>query len=495
VIGSYGSERILGGNVAGACLDETNFPPRRKAQQISVGFGQRATAAHFDIVEKVYRGLLRRIKSRFEKAGGDFPGMVVLASSAATLDSFTERKMREAANDPDVFVRDHVPWSAKPREDFSGDWFYILCSASSLKARILKEEEYNLLTDDFLNENDAWIIEVPEEYREDFEANMEDSLRDIAGVSTQAVSAYIQRINTLDECVDAAREHPFSQEEWVAGGPGSFDWEALCVSYERKVGDVTETAYRPRRSAAKLRWCHVDTSISGDSSGLCVGHVDRWVEVVRRDEKGNRHTDLAPYYVIDIMLRINPPPAEQIYMPDVRRLIYELIEHGFQFAGFSSDSYQAAEMHQQIRRRGLHTEILSLDRDVAPYDELKSALYENRIELYEYEPFREELKKLEYDRLKGKVDHPSSSTKDVADSVAGTVYALSKSAQRLPLEAGPVTTRRTRHEHDWVSPLVPADQVDLDEVRALREESKRGEGGEAEFMPILFGDSDDFDEW
>ena len=107
-IGSYGSERILGANVICAFCDETNFPPKRKAQQITTAFGQKLTAAHFDVVEKVYGGLVRRIKSRFQKAVSDFPGMVVLASSAATVDSFTERKIRQSQDDPGIFIVQQV---------------------------------------------------------------------------------------------------------------------------------------------------------------------------------------------------------------------------------------------------------------------------------------------------------------------------------------------------------------------------------------------------
>ncbi len=484
IIGSYGSERILGANVFSAGLDETNFPPKRKAQQITTGFGQKASAAHYDVVEKVYRSLIRRIKSRFQKSGGDFPGMVILASSAATVESFTERKLKEAADDPSVFVRDHTPWTAKPRDNFSGDWFYVLCSTSSLKARILEEDEYDRVTDEFLEENEAWIIEVPEEYRSDFETDMENALRDIAGISTQAISSFIQRVNTVDECV-VERDHPFSEEEWVAGGPGKFDWNVLCKEYERKLpGGFKEVAWTPKLNSGTLRWCHIDTSLSGDSSGLCVGHIDRWVEVVRRDNDNNRHVDVAPYYILDIILRINPPPAEQIYLPDLRTLIYQLMAHGFSFMGFSTDTYQYAEMHQQVKRRGVHCELISMDNSVEPYNELKSAVYEKRIEYYPYEPFIAELKALEYDRVVGKIDHPVAGSKDVSDAVAGVIYGLHEGAQRLPAEAGPDKAKTIANEHAWVTNKIPAGKVDIDEIRTIKEQRDE----DVDFMPIVFGD-------
>lgn len=816
----------------GCVVHNTNFPPKRSAQQINQTFGKQLTAANFDIVEKVYRSMVRRIKSRFQTAGGDFPGMVIMVSSAATLDSFTERKLREAKLDPTVFVRDHTAWTSKPMDHFCGKWFYVLCSKSSLRSRILEDGEYDEISPEYLEENNAWLIEVPVEYKEDFESNLEDSLRDIAGVSTQAISAFFQRVDAIDACIAKDRKHPFSSEVWISGSPATFDWDYLCRKIERRLpGGFVETAWAPKEEPSSPRWIHIDTSISGDcvtadtlvatpagnvridsivagtpvyslgsdgkftvatatnpglkrkgsplvrvvtdggsvrctpdhkfmlrdgtyrearclrdgdslmplyrrcsakqrgrrggggyeefyqpasgryeathravaeykigrpltvdecvhhvgtlnpdnkldnrpenlsvmtkrdhwrlhqtlivaynkserhrawarewgiwscthptlamvearrrngrarcqlinagesnpskleknrkrfgdmvrerherglyaenykhfnspevreksrasvsvanrrrqwsdesrrklsmrrqeyldkiaageiernsvsaetrakmaaahrgrtwteatrvkfmaslkpqewteesrvkiadanrnrvwseesrqkcadaqrrrhekkqaiknhkvlrvedaghedvycltvdgahnfvvvfgeerfssgivihnSTGFVMGRISRWVEVVRRDGEGHAYTDTAPYYVIEAMLCIRPPSGDQIYMPDLRRLVYELQAHGFPIHGFSSDSFQYVEMHQQIRRHGIHTELISMDRTIDPFEELKSAIYEKRIEFYEYTPLLQELRSLEYDRVKGKIDHP-----------------------------------------------------------------------------------------
>lgn len=483
-IGSYGAERSLGANVFSAFLDETNFPPKRSAQQIQQTFGRKLTAANFDIVEKVYRSMVRRIKSRFQTAGGDFPGMVIMVSSAATLDSFTERKLREARTDPSVFVRDHTAWTSKPKDHFCGKWFYVLCSKSSLRSRILEDGEFDQITQEYLDENEAWLIDVPVEYKEDFESNLEDSLRDIAGVSTQAISAFFQRVDAIEACI-TNRPHPFSEEIWVAGSPGAFNWKQMCREIERRLpGGFTEQAWAPKENPSALRWIHIDTSLSGDSTGFAMGYIDRWVEVVRRDGDGAPYTDTAPHYVIEVILCIRPPTGEQIYMPDLRRLVYELQAHGFPIAGFSSDAFQSAEMLQQVRRHGIHTELISMDTSTSPYDELKAAIYEKRIDLYDYEVLLQELRSLEYDRVKGKIDHPRHSSKDVSDAVAGVTWGLRQHAARLPWTADADTPRRAvGHDHGWVSDMIPAEDVDLDEVRAARAASSAHV-----LLPFFIGD-------
>lgn len=861
-IGSYGAERALGKALVMAALDETNFPPKRNAQQIQQTLGKQLTAAHFDIVEKVYRSLVRRIKSRFERVSGDVPGMVLLASSAATLDSFTERKIRESLTDPDVFVVEHSQWSARPPEFFSGKVFHVLCSKSSLRTRILDTGEIEGIDDAWLAEHEAWVVEVPEEFRDDFESNLEDSLRDIAGVSTQAISAFFQRVEAIDACI-VERPHPFSDHVWVAGSPGNFDWKLLCRKVERRLpGGYTEDAWLPREAPSAPRWIHIDVSTNRDYTGFCVtadtlvatpsgnrridsiasgtpvyslgedgnfrvatatdpglrrvdakivrvvtdggsvrctpehrfmlrdgtyreaqdlragdslmplyrrlspsvgkrrggggyeefyqpktgrhvpahrlvaefkigrsltvdecvhhigvenpnnkldnrpenldvmqkrahwrlhveysgsdnhrkwfgdmvrarhssglcqknyenfvrpdirektsravsianrkrawdeedrkklsegrrryeerirsgeevrkpvseetrvkmaaahrgktwsaetrakqkasrkpqvwteemrskiaeanrrrvwteegrrncsegqrwrhrhddgkvknhkvlrvedagsedvyclnvadthnfvvvfddgclssgvvihncmGRIDRWVEVVRRDGDGNRYTDTAPYYIIEVLLSIRPPTGEQIYMPDLRRLVYELQAHGYPIAGFSTDKYEHVEMHQQIGRKGIHTELISMDTTMDPYEELKSAIYERRIEYYHHEQLLQELRALECDRVKGKVDHPYHKTKDLADACAGAIWGLRQRAARLPWAADADTPKGViGHEHQWVSPLIPAEEVDRDEVRA----AQRAREAPDRLPAILFGDED-----
>jgi hypothetical protein len=68
-----------------------------------------------------------------------------------------------------------------------------------------------------------------------------------------------------------------------------------------------------------------------------------------------------------------------------------------------------------------------------PYNVLKTALYENRILMYDYEPLKSELIALQKDLIKMKVDHPPRGRKDVADAVAGCLFALSQNTSADPL--------------------------------------------------------------
>lgn len=405
-IGSFQSARTLGQNIFGGCLDEANFGATKGQQIMATGTGAK-TIAQYDIAEKIYAGIVRRIKSRFLRAGGNLPGLMVLISSANTVGSFTDRKIAQSINDPTVFARDYSAWDVKPPEHYSGKKFQIVVGTSALRSRIVAEDDE--IDAEWLDREGAIVLDVPIEYYDDFDRDLEGSIRDIAGLSTHAISAYINRLEKLEDRVTEDLQHPFTTEVYQYGQSSKFKWDLLSTRGMRRLpGGFEEPVWKPIRNPNALRYIHIDTSISGDCTGLCMGYVDRMVEVIRRDEDMNEYNDIAPYIVIEFMLRIAPPPGEQIYLADVRRLVYELMAHGFDLCGFSCDSYQSADTIQQIKRHGVKAEIVSVDRTTAPYDSLKSAIYEDRIDYYRYKPFMDEMKALEWDRLKGKVDHPLS---------------------------------------------------------------------------------------
>jgi hypothetical protein len=58
------------------------------------------------------------------------------------------------------------------------------------------------------------------------------------------------------------------------------------------------------------------------------------------------------------------------------------------------------------------------------YDILKTAIYENRLSFYGYNPLLEELRWIQKDNIRNKVDHPQGKSKDVADALAGIVFSL-----------------------------------------------------------------------
>lgn len=234
-----------------------------------------------------------------------------------------------------------------------------------------------------------------------------NSIRDIAGVATVAVHPFINRRDKIDSAVDATRKHPFTSMELDPSKTGDFIWsEMVSLQQDRWMAGDTPIP-RPIVDPQAIRHIHIDPSLTGDCTGFAMGHVAGWKDVVRRADDGRQYQERAPIYYIDVMLRIVPPIGGEIILGDVRRLIYDLSAHGYTISLVSMDSWNSADGMQQLNSKGYKTELISVDKTLAPYENLKDALYEDRIYCYNYPPLLKELRELEKDERHRKVDHPA----------------------------------------------------------------------------------------
>jgi hypothetical protein len=162
----------LGLNCVSALLDETNFMPKPNRNLRGAG-----SIDIQDRAEILYATIQRRMKSRFAR-NGKLPGMIFLVSSKKTPDDFTARRIRESSKDPGVFVRDYSLWDVKP-SNYSEKVFYVLAGNEMVRSRILDDGEVDKIRAT-LSEGSV-VINVPVDFRKDFERDLEGSIRDIAG--------------------------------------------------------------------------------------------------------------------------------------------------------------------------------------------------------------------------------------------------------------------------------------------------------------------------
>lgn len=424
-------------NTFGGILDEVNFMPQTppRVQKIRYGSKRRERVSH---AETLYQMVLRRMKSRYSRSG-KIPGALILISSKSHTDSFTERRIRASADNPHVFVREYSLWDAKPRQLFSADVFNVFVGNERIQNCIVytnkerKELEYKIQTE--ADYADCQVIQVPNDFLRDFEGDLDSALQDLAGVATVSISPFIQRRELVYQAIDGDREHPMDTIVWNPKHPAKIKWERLTKRYKaRDRQGFTSDFEAPIVNPESLRHVHIDTSLNHDCTGLCISHVCGYTKVQRRDDEGNIHLEDAPIFYIDFMVRIIPPPGEDIIMADIRTLLYTFMDHGYHFGLVTTDSYQSAEMRQYIEaQRGVETKLQSVDKTVDPYLALRAAIYEGRIRYYRYDPFLHEIQRLIHDKVKNKIDHPEDGSKDVSDSVAGTVFSLVEFGSAVPI--------------------------------------------------------------
>ncbi len=471
VAGSTRSTAIIGLNVFSGFIDESSFMGE---QSIIDGRGHVIVE---DLGEKIHKSIIRRMKSRFQRVGR-LPGALITVSSKERPTAFIEKRIKQAkeSDDPHFFVREYSTWDVKPPEIFSPERFVVVAGNERVQSRILAgdtpEEELNRW-----REMGLQVVTVPEDYRTEFERDLDNAIREIAGIATEAVTPFMTRTDKIYEASDHAElVNPLggeggeeNQHTWIANSPLYIRWAAIANSYERRLpGGATEEAWRPIRHPNAVRYAHWDSSLTGDCTGLVISHVAHWTEVVRKDPFGEEYEELAPVTETDLILRIKPPPGDEIMLSDVRSILYQFMGHGFNIGYVSMDQYQSADSLQQLRKRGVEAEIVSVDKTTDAYDVLKDAIYEGRTRIHHHPWLQAELRNLQrVPRTSGrvKIDHPKRMTgpdgvqvpgsKDVADALAGVTFSL---IQRMPGRPVPpmlgltnATVAADKADHSWVS--------------------------------------------
>jgi len=450
---NYGSRRIIGLNVFSAIIDEANFAKNmREGQRAAVSSRSMAQA------EKIYGSVRRRRESRLMQRGGSLPGLLFLVSSSALQSSFTEKKAKEAETNPKIFMRQHTNWDMKI-DEFGPERFHVLSANRGRLSRILEPDEVEHYMKRAEEEEDTEVISVPIEYRGSFDQDVVGAMRELAGVASESVTTLFTSLHPIKNTVDPDYPQAFSTLEWECGSPGGFIWERICDKKDEELaGGYKETRWMPKVNPHVYRFAHVDTSLSADATGICVGHVSHMIEVSRQDDGGLSYTEVVPFIVIDFVLRVLPPPGGEINLGTVRSLIYAMRDHGYSIKQVTVDGYQSADTRQNFEGQGIKSFIYSLDRDDTGYLKLKLAMQEGRVRRPALPHLDWELEHLIHHRLKRKVDHPDTKVdnqipaKDVADALAGVVAQIELSHLGQSWSSTPVPAPEAQEEGDeWVT--------------------------------------------
>lgn len=386
--GNSAETTFEGYNILGGILDEADSHKVTKDK---------------DYADQGWNTINTRIDSRFQDRG-----FLLTVGQMKKTSGFAARKYKELKHDKKdshtvrMTIWESLGWQKFSKSDGTHDSFWY----DTKRKEIVPTGAATLIAGNSEN-----LMEIPNVYRKNFENKPEQALRDLAGIPPAAGDAFISLTYKIEEAV----------ERWQ-------------VRYDNLGSPVNMDPVRPefedwfKAKESLKRSIHVDIAYSGagDALGLAMGHVEEVVEW---------EGDLRPYIVFDFLLRMKAPPGNEILLQDVRRIIYMMRDDlGFKIGKVSMDGFQSTETKQQLRKRKFRTEYVSVDRSKLPYEDLRDALYEDRIEFPPYITYLtkgadeqvqiavKELSELEEDDKK--VDHPETGSKDVADAMAGVVYTL-----------------------------------------------------------------------
>lgn len=384
----------IGQNVFGGIIDEINFMSLIENSKNNIDGGE------YDQAKALYDSISKRRKSRFSVMG-KLPGLLCMVSSKRYPGQFTDRKTQERDEEvartgrSSIYVYDKRMWDIKPAEYFMKTRFKVFVGSDSRKPRILE-------AGDTVDAEDAHLVmEIPDDFRNDFERDMMGSLRDIAGVATIARHPFIPDREAVSKCV---RKDPriFGLDEV------DFVDKKLAIYKDKIVNPMAE------------RFVHCDLAISGDCAGFAIGHVTGFSPI----ERGQGQYEILPSIYMDALLSVRAPKGGEILLYKIREVIYALKSMGMNIKWVTFDQFQSRDSMQLLKQKGYTVGYQSIDVNSTPYDFTKNAFYDGRIDMPHHAKCELELVSLEKDVRKGKVDHPSGFSKDVSDALAGVVYGL-----------------------------------------------------------------------
>ena len=392
---SGGDHAAIGQNVIGGIIDEANF-----GAVIAKSAKGKGEDGKYDQTVQNYNALSSRRNSRFKQKGA-LPGLVCIVSSRNYPGQFTDVKEKEAKTNPLIYVYDKRIWEIAKEGRFSGEWFQIFVGDPLNKPRILVEGE------SIRESEKPLIMDIPVEFREEFERDMLSNIRDIAGVSTYAIHPFMPDPARVREC--------FGRTLSVLSRPDCDFVETGLELYPKRFLKPSEP-----------RFVHMDLSLTGDCTGMACGYIDSFEWVTR----GAGGRELLPKIVFDFVLQVKPPrDGSEIEFENLRKLLYALRNPGSKLPGLNIkwatlDSFQSRDSIQVLRSRGIVAGLQSVDIDPTPYAVFKTAIMDKRIWAPEHAVAVSEIAHLEREPIKGKIDHPPNGSKDCSDAMCGVVYGL-----------------------------------------------------------------------
>lgn len=451
------SRHIIGRAVYSAFFDEISFQPNIDVDK------QKEKA------KALVNTAVARMQSRFMK-GEVNPTLLILASSKRTEQSYIESfiEMKKKLDSKTTKVVDEPQWVI--REDKNSDRkFKIAIGNKFLSSEVIPldvtEQDLKIYRDKGFT-----LLDVPMGYYENFIEDIDIALTDIAGISTTSGSRYLSgpRIAAIKK---EGIKNPFTKEIITVGN----NPEDKTQYYDFFNMDNVDKSLME-----KPLFIHLDMSLSGDKTGI----AGTWI-IGKKPPKEDEPPSKELFYRLAFHVAIKAPKGYQISFEKNRQFIYWLREQGFNIKGVSSDSYQSADLLQQISAQGFETDIISMDRVTdrvcKPYQYLKSTIYEERFEMYESKLLTEELLGLERNNNSGKIDHSPNgvNSKDCADAVGGSIWNGSLHAEEFDFEYG------ERIEHMFEASETPSEtefkkQVVIDfeeELKKVSEETSQSLDG------------------
>lgn len=359
-----------------------------------------------------------RFASRFSGSDLVFQSVV---SSARTTNSPVGEYVRRLPKEPSILHLKPMLWEVKPDPNFIGDGttFPVLVGNGSIPSRIITNpgELDALDKDELYIPAGCMLINVPTVYRSKFELQLDQSIQDIAGISTYDNSMLFRDTSQLE---DPLLVPELTIEANLKENTNIFNCLPINDLF---VKDALKDEYRLKRYPTALRYMHFDLSSTGEcDTGICMMHKEYKINEITREKE--------TIYVTDFIIYVTAKNMTDLEA--VQNFAMELVTRGhIPIHTISCDQFQSALTLNTWEQSKLFDKVekVSVDIKLDPYLNAATLIEDGKVKVGQCEKLKKELTALIVD--KGKVTR-TTELKDGADVLCGAIYNAQMNYNDIP---------------------------------------------------------------
>ena len=369
---------------------------------------------------KLLNSIDNRFSSRFQ--GSDLVFQSIVSSARTKNSPVGEYIRRLPQNDTAIKVVSPMLWEVKPDPNFIGDGstFPVLVGNGAIPSKIVTDpgELDAIAKNKYEEPAGCSLIQVPTVYRSKFELQLDQSIQDIAGMTTADNSLIFRDTSLLED--PALNSEVYLEADLRDNNDLLVRLEELNM-FEKDLADN----WQIKRTPKAPRYCHIDLANGGNNmcdAGICILHKEYKINEVTHEKE--------TIYVVDLELYVNA--KNKIDYDAIKRLIINLVlDKNMIIHTVSADQFQSTMMLQAFEGSGCFSSVKKLSVDVKsePYLNAAILIEKGHIKAGVCPKLKKELEALILDR--GKVTR-TTELKDGCDALVGAIYNAQLNYKDIP---------------------------------------------------------------
>lgn len=358
--------------------------------------------------------LLNSVDNRFSSrfSGVDLVFQSVVSSARTTNSPIGEYIKRLPKDDPAIKILAPKLWEVKTDPSFLGDGstFPVMVGNGSIPSKIITDPgELKAIEEGNYNPpTGCELIQVPIVYKSKFELQLDQSIQDIAGMTTSDNNAVFRDTTRLE---DPNLNPEIYLEVDIRDNVEIIDMIPLEIYFEKGL----DGNFYPKRNKKGNFYCHVDLAAGGEGNcdaALCILHKEwKMNEVTHQKET---------VFIVDLMLSINA--KNKIDINAIQRFLVTLAsDYNMFIHTISSDQWNGVIFQQSLESSGFFKKVanVSVDKKLEPYMNAARLIEMGLVKIGTCNKLKKELEALVLS--KGKVTR-TTEKKDMADVLVGSIY-------------------------------------------------------------------------